>query len=550
MKSTLLISLFLIASTPGAVSAVGNGNPICTASDRQWGPDIVPSAAGGAYVVWSDYRSGSNTDIYYGQVSAGGSAHWPDGIGIHQDLLFGQNRPVIASDGAGNVMIAWEDLRGGAYADVYAQSLNHQGVRWPGSGVPVCTVVNDQKNLCIVSDDVGGAIVAWEDFRSGGPYIYAQRVDYDGPQWAPDGVGPLGSDRQFQPIAVSDRASGAIVIWYDEYSDIYAQRISASGVMEWGVSGVPICNATGEQWGHCGVSDGFGGVIVAWCDGRNGGVDIYAQRVSSSGTMLWDENGIALCTAPGDQLHPVITSDGAEGAIVAWDDDQPNVSLQRVDATGAVQFATDGIKLSSTASRSPRIVSDGEGGAIVAWEDDRFWDYTATDIYAQRVSSTGVAQWNIDGTPLCTANRSQYDAALIPDGFGGAFVTWTDLRASPDASNPDIYALRILVGGQIPSDVEGDRAPSLVVGDVYPNPFSAQASLDFVIRDESPIAVELFDVAGRRVRAVMRGVAAPGPSRITIDARDQDARLLPSGVYFGRVQAGTETVIRKVVIAR
>jgi hypothetical protein len=43
---------------------------------------------------------------------------------------------------------------------------------------------------------------------------------------------------------------------------------------------------------------------------------------------------------------------------------------------------------------------------------------------------------------------------------------------------------------------------------------------------------------------------AGGPVQIVIDGRDQNAVLLPSGVYFCRIHAGAETVTKKMVIAR
>ncbi len=54
------------------------------------------------------------------------------------------------------------------------------------------------------------------------------------------------------------------------------------------------------------VSDGVGGAIVAWQDGRSqtSGVDIYAQHVLASGAvdLAWPANGRVLCTATGGQL--------------------------------------------------------------------------------------------------------------------------------------------------------------------------------------------------------------------------------------------------------
>ena len=72
----------------------------------------------------------------------------------------------------------------------------------------------------------------------------------------------------------------------------------------WASDGVPVCFTTGNQMYPVIVSDGAGGAIVAWYDGRSGNDDIYAQRVNASGTCLWAANGVALCTAAGNQQAP------------------------------------------------------------------------------------------------------------------------------------------------------------------------------------------------------------------------------------------------------
>lgn len=87
------------------------------------------------------------------------------------------------------------------------------------------------------------------------------------------------------------------------------------------------------------TSDGDGGAIVAWQDAR-AGVDIYAQRVSASGAVQWPVNGVPLCTAGTYQMYPTITSNGAGGAIVAWEDNRPptvhqtDIYAQLIDRLG------------------------------------------------------------------------------------------------------------------------------------------------------------------------------------------------------------------------
>ena len=84
---------------------------------------------------------------------------------------------------------------------------------WPhdpnNGNVALCTAANDQGPPMIVSDGAGGAIVTWEDFRSGTNWdIYAQRVSAAGvPQWTANGVALCtAANTQGSPMIVSDGA--------------------------------------------------------------------------------------------------------------------------------------------------------------------------------------------------------------------------------------------------------------------------------------------------------------------------------------------------------
>jgi flagellar hook assembly protein FlgD len=70
------------------------------------------------------------------------------------------------------------------------------------------------------------------------------------------------------------------------------------------------------------------------------------------------------------------------------------------------------------------------------------------------------------------------------------------------------------------------------------------------LEGDSPVSIEVFDVAGRKVRSIdMKSIPA-GATRLTFDGLDDRARALPSGVYFYRVHAGGESMTRKMVITR
>jgi hypothetical protein len=371
-----------------------------------------------------------------------------------------QYLPQIISDGAGGAIIAWADNRGGN-SDIYAQRVNASGtVLWAADGVAICTATGDQYSPTIVSDGAGGAIVTWEDFYL---YVYAQRVNASGAvQWTAGGVVlSKATSTQWNSRSISDNAGGAIVTWqgYSGASnyEIYAQRVDASGALQWTADGVALCTAPGDQEHPAIASDGTGGAIVTWDDNR-GNRNIYAQRVNASGAVQWTADGVVLCAATGNQEYPAIASDGAGGAIVAWMDSRVigtwDIYGQRVDGSGAVQWIANGAAICTAAGNqgSAAIASDGAGGAIVAWNDLR--SGSGGDIYAQRVNASGSVQWTADGVALCTAAGNQSSAAIVSDGAAGVIVAWNDAR-SEDPVNYDVYAQWVSASGAVQWAADG-----------------------------------------------------------------------------------------------
>lgn len=96
----------------------------------------------------------------------------------------------------------------------------------------------------------------------------------------------------------------------------------------------------------------------------------------------------------------------------------------------------------------PRIVPDGAGGAIVTWTDRRSG---TNDLYTQRVNSGGTVQWTANGVAVSTADGDQSSGTatsppqILPDGFGGAIIVWQDHRSG----QWDIYAQGISAGGRL-----------------------------------------------------------------------------------------------------
>ncbi|CAN5886400.1 hypothetical protein BH11BAC4_BH11BAC4_06730 [soil metagenome] len=329
----------------------------------------------------------------------------------------------------------------------------------PAINNAVCNFAGNQQNEQLVSDGAGGAILTWEDTRNTSTDIYAQRISSTGSLlWAVDGVAICTAGfNQLTPKLIPDGAGGAIITWKDDRNgagagsyDIYAQRINAGGMVQWTADGEIICNATGIQTAQQLITDGLGGAIIVWSDGRGGSAnaDIFTQRINAAGAVQWTANGAAVCTASSLQNIPQLVSDGAGGAIVSWEDwrnfSQPDIYAQRI-SNGFGSWAFNGVAICSEGNLAQQfniqMAADGSGGAIMCWQDKRNFG-SNTDLYAQKVNSSGSTQWLTDGIVVCNANALQLSQQIISDGAGGAFLVWEDRR-----NERDIYAQRINTSG-------------------------------------------------------------------------------------------------------
>jgi hypothetical protein len=375
-----------------------DGLVICNASEDQEVPHICSDGAGGAFITWQDYRNlkPSVKDIYAQRVDLNGIAFMKSINGRAICTEMGpQVSPLICSDGAGGAIITWEDYRNyeSTSIDIYAQRINPEvNVQWTDNGTVICTEIDKQIWPRICSDGAGGAIITWNDNRSANFDIYVQRIDLTGnTKWTDHGIAICTeSHGQYYPRICSDGAGGAIITWEDRRSgkQIYAQRIDSNGNTMWTDHGIRICPTIDTQSSAEICSDGAGGAIITWEDTRITNPGLYAQRINSTGNIQWDD-GIVICSTGGNR--PLICSDGAGGAIITWtkliEKGEADIYAQKVDFSGNVQWKINGVAICTEKNYQgyPNICGDGAGGGIFTWSDCRLGGTHIRDIYAQRI---------------------------------------------------------------------------------------------------------------------------------------------------------------------
>ena len=368
-----------------------------------------------------------------------------------------QSGCLMCTDGSGGSIITWYDYNlTYSHFYIYAQRINSAGfIQWDSRGVPICVTPYFTQLSGIVSDGSGGALITWVDSRNIPDdvknEIFAQKIDSTGVvQWTTNGVSVGTESNHFQqttPAITGDDDGGAIIAWDDWRGDLShpfttmrAQRISSGGSIMWGNGGIAL-NAVGNNGGGSTqiISDGSGGAIVAWDQWEGvypaGNRDVFAQKINASGNILWGTGSLKLCSQTSQQSIPFLTGDDSGGAIIAWQDyrngSNSNLFAQKINAAGTPLWTVNGVQVSSlTAIGQINQRLLGNGSGGAFI----VWQYTSNTVCAQLLNSGGTAMWNSDGVTVCDNRESLYPE-LISDGNTGIIVTWNNLIADVHAQH-------------------------------------------------------------------------------------------------------------------
>ena len=113
-------------------------------------------------------------------------------------------------------------------------------------------------------------------------------------------------------------------------------------------------------------------------------------------------------------------------------------------------------------------------------------------------------------------------------------------------------------GTAVPAGAAGgataDAPRYFVLYEPAPSPFAqnvfASTVIAFDVPEPRPMRLAIFDAEGRCVRILVRGSLPAGRYQRAWDGKDEDGRVVASGIYFLRLDAGTTVARQKVVLIR
>lgn len=272
---------------------------------------LAADAEGGVYCVYSkwEYAGGSRgIGVFAQRIDSAGTQQWPPSVVVQSPILAvnSMNNVHAIADGRGGVVVAtsgYDPIMGDSTfkQDIHAQRISAtRQLFWGSAGRVVVHDSADQMLEALVTDGANGAY-----FIFTGKNVTSGRTD----------------------------------------RDILVQRLDSTGLLVFNARGLTVCGNIAEQMQPTAASDGHGGILLSWEDRRNSTLsdsDIYAQRVDATGALFWGGvEGVPVSIAPNAQRRPSITTDGHDGAIVVWEDarnvsDIPDIYAARITASGVL----------------------------------------------------------------------------------------------------------------------------------------------------------------------------------------------------------------------
>jgi hypothetical protein len=568
--------------------------------------ELAPDGQGGVYI--GSVAPPGSYSTYLIHVAPDGTfpQGWPPG-GLQMSYMpsyIDYWQPSLCSDGAGGVFFAMEfdtaTTRAVRMHHVLPNGQHAPG--WPPGGLePVPMPASLQANPALTADESGGAYLFYTDLRNyptNAGDIYCQRVRGDGtimPGWPATGLAVCTASAEqdwdwnyYLWPAVGDGAGGAYIAWndwrngdpnwtpYGLEADIYLARVRPDGTFPpgWPVNGLGVCVNPGAFMAkqlNAICPDGFGGVFVAW-EGSVGGVRV--QRILAGGTVApgWTPNlGAPISTLAADFDAAVLCPDGLGGVWVAAESfgTLGNVVVQHLNGAGqpAAGWTAQGVLVTAVSgAQYPGICSDGAGGAIVAWADSRLscraqhypielatpvaialageqagpdhvalaWAVALAKGSAVTVERAGVdGGWQVLGEATVDGSgTAAYDDRTVVSGTRyGYRVTWGPEGAAQQ-------------GGETWVDVPGY---ALALAGAQPNPaVGSDLRVAFTLPDATPAALELLDVAGRRI--ARREVGTLGAGRHVEPV--SPGQRVAAGLYWLRLTQGGQTRSARTVVVR
>lgn len=377
-----------------------------------------------------------------------------------------QVQPKIVTTDEGGSYVSWFDNSEGGY-DVYLQRLDINGIeQWPHNGILIADRgYSSTQEYGLAIDSHGNALIAFRDDQGGTEKITANKVSESGDLlWGPTGIQVSGITGFLANPKITGTTDGQVVVAWTKDAEVIIQKLDTDGLALWGSGIVQMTKGSSLIVSDLKASDS-GTAIISMVEsaGFSSPKHIWAQKFAAlDGSGLWGMDPIPVFDLDGGSIQfgnfPAFITDDIGGAIFTWYTTSPNLNcrVQRIDTSGVEYFVHNGIETSTNLSQirvSPTSAFNPSTQEIYTFWKEQNLSQSMSGIYGQKLNSLGIRQWTEGGRALVSIDENQRDFIQVSILNNQPMVAWIN---SFDFNN------EIIEGTQVDSDGEFNWSPEIV----------------------------------------------------------------------------------------
>ncbi len=328
-------------------------------------------------------------------------------------------------------------------------------------------------------------------------------------------------------------------------SGIPVTDCSADVTEGWHLIGAPNCSATPLTTP--------GGALSAMY-GFDGSYQAVTEALPNSG--YW----VNLSTACNLEVGCSIPA-AAPAALALSGSDRLVLTAVR-EAVGAISAASVelGVAAESSTLLSPPEAPEYTVGMRLyreGWDGPYYRDVRSTDNVTESwtlaINPTGNEPGQGERTAMlswdpASIGESEYRLVEGTDGDGLVIVEDMSLVSSIEVSGDDRDQFFTIVR-TAPKDAPG-LPGDFALNQNYPNPFNPTTTISFSLPEASDVVLEVFNITGQKIITLTNSFHEAGTHQVEWTGENASGAQVASGIYFYRIQAGSNSETRKMVLLK
>ena len=556
---------FVYAISPAGNFLWGaNGIDLNPTADFQANPKLAKTDDGNIVVAW--IIAATRYQVGLQKISPTGVKLWGTNPIVLQSATEGYGYPdVVTSDSSG--VIVFHTATTGSFP---AQTVKLRAKKITSSGtISWNTNIQDLGTIAaftvpeVYSDNNNGGLISWHDDRDNNNLqsAFVQRVSSSGSIYFPingSEASLKASRHKFNPVVAFDNTTNeTYVFWMETEPDqnqngISGQKFSSNGTRQWTDDAkifkelsAPLTTSISYLTSEMGSGRAYLFYLEGSAAGTNDKVEGFA--CNSNGDFVWSGNFTILSNPTSDKLQLVSTVDVYKNCKLAWGDnrnDAGGIYAQDINPDGQlgnsivpVELVSFSVNVSDnnvnlnwiTATelnnsgfeieRSPSPTPSLREGTLenLNWEKIGFinGNGTTSELHSYSFSDNSLS-------------RGKYVYRLKQIDFDGTFAYSNEIEV--DLSIPQTFSLE----------------------QNYPNPFNPSTKIKYTIPnvtlsrvEGSRVILKIYDLLGNEIVTLVNENKPAGNYEVNFNAAS-----LPSGAYFYKIQAGSFTKTKKMILMK